>query len=991
MRAQSGPGRRRAGLAAQAALAALGAGFLGDPRLRDALASGELGEDAFVAQLRWLVVSLAALARLERRGLLGALLGEPRDRSFTTCLEGEGCWAALCELRRGLGEGRGGGLWGAQPIAALALASAPDDALREAAAALAATPVELAALHEALLELQPQLDLGRRQLMPRAAVGHARRTGGSYYTPPTLVERLLDDALDPLLAGRDVDEALALRVCDPACGAGHLLAAAARRLAGRITAARPEWSESRALGEVVARCLYGVDIDPLAVELCKLELWLLAPAAMPSPAVLDARIKAGDSLIGATPAAVARGLPSAAFRPLPGDDKAIARALALRNQAERRGRAPGPRPVDPQLAADAWCAAFLWPKSADPGAPPPVTDASFRRLCADPAGLPAATRAAIEAITRRRRPLHWHLAFPEVFQETGDERRDGFACVLGNPPWERIKPQEKEWWSGRDPVVAAAVSAGARKRAVARLAAREPALAQAWQEVERDAAATANFLRGSGLYPESARGDLNLYAPFVERALALLGPRGRCGLIVPTGLLTDQTTAPLLGGLLERGQLAAAYDFENRAGLFPDVDGRYRFSLLTLVRGAPVAAPEFVFRARRVEELDDADRRVRLTLADIARINPGRRTCPVFLRRRDAALTRSIYARVPPWRPRDDRRDGWGVALHRMFDMTRDHALFREQAEERGEGWAPVLEGKMVGAYDHRAADIVLRRGNTLRPQQPRALDDAARLDRVRSARAYLVAAREEVAARVPAGWDRRWFVAFKRVTAVTNARTVVACVVPWTACSYTLYLVTCAPALRRLAHCLLWGLNSFVFDYLVRQKTTQPSLPIGAVLEAPFLPPSVFDEPAPWGAGESVEAWARPRLLELVYTADALAPFARDLGDRGAPARWDPERRQALLAELDAAMLVLHGISSDDAGHLLDSFPLVARRDQQAHGHARTRARILEVKARLERAADRGRPYRSPIEPPPHSPDVRHEDPPARDADTDRPRAALP
>ncbi|WP_300083347.1 N-6 DNA methylase, partial [Propioniciclava sp.] len=422
-----------------------------------------------------------------------------------------------------------------------------------------------------------------------SAAGNDRKSTGSYYTPTSLIDCLLDSALDPVLdrAERDPNpEAalLALTVCDPACGSGHFLVAAARRIAKRVAAIRtgdPEPPPERvreALADVVGRCIYGVDLNPLAAELAKVSLWLETLDPGRPLAFLDAQIKVGNSLIGATPALVALGVPDDAFAALEGDDKKIVAALKKQNKAERSGQddlfgddsSPtldaavagelgaligGVRPASladiqvrqqrlkaleanpalqqQRLVADAWCAAFVWPKQ--PGGPKPITDRSLQALARGEA-LPPATLATVHELAAEYRFFHWHLEFPHLFRPGGPADgpgwRGGFDVVLGNPPWERVKLQEQEFFAVRDPLIAAAPNAAARKRLIQALEASNPALHDAYLGALRRAAGESHLLRVSGRYPLAGRGDINTYAVFAEGSRALMNEHGRMGMIL---------------------------------------------------------------------------------------------------------------------------------------------------------------------------------------------------------------------------------------------------------------------------------------------------------------------------------------------------------------------------------------------------------------------------------------------------------------------------
>ena len=342
---------------------------------------------------------------------------------------------------------------------------------------------ELGSVYESLLELHADINIDAGTFCLTSAAGHERKATGSYYTPPELIGRLLDHALDPVLdeaqRGADAEEALlALRVLDPACGSGHFLIAAAHRIAGRLASVRggdaePTPADLRAaLRDVIGRCLYGIDINPLAVELCKVSLWIEANQPGRPLGFLDHHIVAGDSLLGATPEMIADGVPDSAFKALTGDDKQWVKTLRRTNKDERERRAQevlalgwspfaGTRALadelgvinagsedsvddvavkadlfaelkssaeylQPKLAADAYCAAFVARKV--PGAPT-ITDATVRSA-AEGRDIDPATRAAVQALAERYRFTHLHLVYPDVFANSG-----GFDIVIGNPPF----------------------------------------------------------------------------------------------------------------------------------------------------------------------------------------------------------------------------------------------------------------------------------------------------------------------------------------------------------------------------------------------------------------------------------------------------------------------------------------------------------------------------------------------------------------------------
>ncbi|MFJ7624928.1 Eco57I restriction-modification methylase domain-containing protein [Streptomyces sp. NPDC097595] len=835
---------------------------------------------------------------------------------------------------------------------------------------------ELGSVHEALLQLVPRIDAADGAFALVGLPGNARKTSGSYYTPAALVECLLDAALDPVLdaavargeaaGAADPGEAaarelLALTVCDPACGSGHFLVAAARRIARRVAAVRGGTTElfRDALREVVAHCVHGVDLDPMAVELARMALWLEAPEPGRPLTFLDARVKHGNALIGAAPDLVRHGIPDAAFTPLAGDDRAHARALKKRNRAERNASCA--RPVVPaREAADAWCAAFLWRRTAD--AAPAVTDAVLRDL-------PGADRATHEEIARLRDRygfFHWYLEFPEVF---GPDGGGGFDCVLGNPPWERIKLQEQEFFAQHDAEIAVAKTAATRKRLIAALK-EDPdraALHTAFEAAKRTAERTSHFLRDGGRYPLTGRGDINTYAVFAEAGRALTGPRGRMGMIVPTGIATDATTRFYFKDLIDGGALAALYDFENAAPVFPDVHRSFKFSILSLTGSAlREPAARFAFFLRDPAELVDESRVFALTPEEITLLNPNTGTCPVFRTRRDAEITLGVYARLPVL-IKEGAPDGnpWGVAFGTMFHMANDSHRFRTREELTATGWQPagnhyvngdrvmlpLYEAKMVDAYNHRAADVVKSATAVKRQNQPAYLtaDSWARASRLAVPGNWVD--RAETPPGTPPGR-----LAFLRISSPTNQRTMISAILPPAAIGDSVFLLHTRNSTDSAA--LVAHFNSFVFDYVTRQKAAGLNLNFFYVRQLPVLPPETVHRHTDF---------LTPRVLELTCTAHDMGPFAADLGDTGGPFRWNESRRHQIRAELDAFFFHLYGIGRADTAYILDTFPIVRRKDEARYGGYRTKELILTAYDRM--AASRiaaGGTYTSPLSPPP-------------------------
>ncbi|ACZ43537.1 protein of unknown function DUF559 [Thermobaculum terrenum ATCC BAA-798] len=1228
-------------------------------------------------------------------------------------------------------------------------------------------------------------------------MGSERKQTGSYYTPPSLVRQLIKTALEPVIeqrlkeAGHDrqrQEEALLnLRVCDPASGSGHFLLAAARRIARELARVRTGEEEPspqayrQALRDVIRECIYAVDKNPLAVDLCKVALWIEGYNTGMPLSFLDNHIKCGDSLVGIFDIqALVEGVPDGAYEAVEGDSKAIASAIRKRNKEERLQstlwgassvpditdiardfaqlstlaestpeevrrkeqcysnlRKPSTRWWDLKVACDLWTYAFFAPlRSGEPVSTTTNVWAALERSGKDPQ-----VEGQAIAYSQEHPFFHWPLEFPEVFD------RGGFDVVLGNPPWERLKLQQQEFFASRDLQIAKARNKAERNKLIKQLPQTNPELAREYDRALHASEAQSKFVRLSGRFPLCGRGDVNTYSVFAENFLQLMSPKGRAGLIVPTGIATDDTNKHFFAELVRTGRLASLYDFENK-GIFPAVDDRYKFCLLTLGGdGQRSSAAEFAFFLHSVEELEGgspevlaargtpsqgasgapaapaADKRFILTPEEISLINPNTRTCPIFRSRRDAELTLDIYRRVPVLvREGPPEENPWGVSFLRMFDMSNDSHLFRTRGELEAAGYtlvgnvfvrrashptprpegdgsdgpapaspsghgdparptaatqpmgeegknqtspeprsghephnhsshgyisarnggfegqiAPpslgrrgdrsshssshpmwlgregvptprarefrrastrskellwhVLRGLQVDGYRFRRQhpfgpfilefycpearlaievdgpipgerrEVALERQRWLErhglqvirvspeevehslptvvrkiraklsqrlsqaaplpgrsedghtPSRPIAANTAARSagpdtedignastnnrptqhvgsnsgtepgstatmsaagnEPALSAQAsttgttqadnsphapltseeggqeeeatparpaenwesddvylplyegkmlqqfnhrwatyqpmpasahskrmaktkkdgaernstpdeladpnfvvipqYWVAA-SEVSKRLSGRWPYRWLVAFRDITNSTNERTAIFSFIPRVAVGNTAPLVmTSKTENTTKLTSYLANTNSFLFDYVARQKVGGTHLTFTLLNQFPVLPPSTYERQAPWDGGVTLAEWITPRVMELVYTAWDLRPFAQDMGYDCPPFRWDKERRFILRCELDAAYFHLYGIRREDVDYIMETFPIVRRRDMEQHGEYRTKRVILEIYDEMERCMQTDAPYTTRLHPPPADPSLTH------------------
>lgn len=801
----------RAGV--EQALRALGTGFVAHPAnqaLREALSSGQLSPNAYFQQLLRLVYRLLFLLTAEDRNILhdpatataearrlyaqGYSLSLLRERARKRRFYDDysDLWEALTTTFAALQSGQPllglpalGGLFASEQCADLDNTQLGNKTLLSAIRAVTwvqrktgATRInyrdmdteELGSVYESLLELIPRINpatspwqfgfIGDAE--GESDQGNARKTSGSYYTPDSLVQELIQSALLPVINQRikanpeqPRDALLSIKVCDPACGSGHFLLAAARRLAAKVAeldAQGDQYSEEQyrhALREVVLRCIHGVDLNPMAIELCKTALWLEALEPGKPLGFLDAHIQCGNALIGVfDPAVLEAGIPDDAYKALTGDDKAIASEAKKRNKLAAKKLAVSlrisgslasswealPEDTVEQVAAkqaawyaaqlgdeaqqarlleDLYTAAFFVPKDAEHERLIPTNQ---ELIAAHQGQLSPDVAELAQSIARRQRFLHWRLAFPHVFER----EQGGFDVVLGNPPWEMLQFDSQEFFASRAPEIANAQHMAARERLIEELSASHPVLYQEF-ETARDAVVRGQaFVHGSCRYPYTSHGRINLAPLFAEMTTQLHGESGRAGLIVPSGVATDSFTQYFFRHLIEDKRLVSLYDFENSQGLFKGVHRSYKFCALTVGRGTTSAVLQFF--ATNTDQVGDERRVFSLTSEEFTLLNPNTMTCPVFRSQADAELTKKLYQRAGVF-IREANGDQpevnpWGISFMLMFMMNTASHLFRTYNELMEQGgvlkgnaitlhgthYLPLYEGKLAHHYDHRWA-----------------------------------------------------------------------------------------------------------------------------------------------------------------------------------------------------------------------------------------------------------------------------------------------
>ena len=600
-----------------------------------------------------------------------------------------------------------------------------------------------------------------------------RKQSGTFYTPRALTEFVVRETLTPLTRVCTADQIINLKILDPSMGSGAFLVAACRHLAAAYERAlinedrlsEPEIDDAlhAELRRLVAqRCLYGVDKNPTAVELARLSLWLATLSRGKPLSFVDHRLRVGDALVGASPDDLrhvrdARRRASATLPLLDLEsnlESDVSPAVAALNsfaaeaddsvEAVRRKETLWSRLVGDsshlhrwRLASDLWCARWF------AGATAPSAQelrAAIAALIRDDATLPTGplTRWTQEARELRaaRGFFHWPLEFADVFFDADGRAAasPGFDAVIGNPPWEMLRADHDE---------------------------------------ANDPAGLVRFIRDSGIYTSCGHGHVNLYQPFLERALHLTRPGGRVGLVLPWGLASDDGAAALRARLLDRCETSSITGFDNKDGIFP-VHRGVRFLAITT---SPGGSTKELKLSCGITNTDDVDREgVRVTAALLSRVGGRARRFPDVRRREDLALLERLTARFPPV----GSAASYGASFGRELNITDDRYRF-------GDRGLPVIEGKHI---------------------QPFVTDSGAARFRISSATA---------AAALPERPFDRARLAYRDISAVGNRHALIAAIIPGAVVTtHTIFCLKTALPIEQ-QHFLCACFNSEILNRFVR------------------------------------------------------------------------------------------------------------------------------------------------------------------------------
>jgi hypothetical protein len=878
-------------------------------------------------------------------------------------------------------------------------------------------PEELGSVYEGLLELVPQItEAGRTFSFVRGeqARGNARKLSGSYYTPDSLVQSLLDSALEPVIEeainrsqDNPIEALLALSIVDCACGSGHFLLAAARRVSTHIVRLSSEDGTStidyrKALRMVISRCIFGVDKNRLAIELARMAFWLETMSPNEPLSFIDHHLVVGDALVGMMDLSTLReGIPKEAYKAISGDDKRICKTLAERNRTslrsthqkadnqisfelkgssvikelEKLDHLPDDSPdaiskkhdawiafqnsSDNQLGAiklacDIYLAAFLAQKNQNTAHLIPTSKELFQVLAGG--SIADGMREFVTTTCAEAQTLHWKLQFGHVFS------RGGFDVVLGNPPWERIKLQEQEFFAERSPEVANAQNQAARREMIQELkeadhGTPERHLFEEFERVKHVADSISVFVHTKSRYPLTGIGDVNTYALFAETAVSLVSKEGRVGVIVPSGIATDDSTKKFFSYICEQRKLANLLIFDNQKKIFPSVHPDTPFTLLTLASG--MDNPCYAAYLLSIEDLKDKRRMYSLSSEEIRIINPNTKTSPLFRSKADAELTKKIYSRIPVlWN--ETREDGnpWELKFATMFHMSSDSGLFKTlDRKAELEDPVPLYEAKMIHIYDHRWATYDAAAGKFRDVSEEEKADPSFQLTP-----RYWVERAEVENRLLDKCWPHPWLIGWRDITNATNERTVISSVIPKVGVGNNLPIFfTNAGQSPVLSFLLIGNLSSLVFDFVSRHKVGGTHLNFFLIKQLPTIAPTQYSE-------DNIDFVSR-RVLSLLTITGEIETYLSELSVTRVA---DLEKRKSVQAELDAYYAALYGLERDELRYILDpaevmgadypseTFRVLKDREIRQFGEYRTQRLVLEAWDRMEKSGDLPNPVES-------------------------------
>lgn len=842
---------------------------------------------------------------------------------------------------------------------------------------------EIGSIYESLLEFTPRV-LAQNETVEGELInartffldprGTARKTTGSYYTNPLLVDELIKSALIPVVkkkmaSGKTPLEMekllLSLKVCDLSCGSAAFLIAAVNYMGRALAKLRTgteypsDKEERRAKRDVLQHCIYGVDLNPMAVELAKVSLWINCVVEDMPLNFLDHHIKCGNSLIGTTPDLLLKGIPDEAFTPVEGDDKKVAKEIMSIHKVQKKSQSlvgwgiredekidtdkfiklsdlPEDKPEGvakkedcynqltksytyshQKLIADAWTAAFFWPLTKETKDAP--TQGFLRMLHeSDSGAVDKKIVDRVKALAQEYRFFHWYLEFPEVFQR----EEAGFDCVIGNPPWDMIKENSDEFFSFYDSDYRS-LNSKQKKERIKQLCLNTE-IYQKWQEYEKIYSHFTKYYTNSGSYLYQGTGHFNAFKLFLERFHQVIAVGKEMGILIPSGIYTDEGCTDLRRLLFDHSKINSLFCFENKQKIFP-IHSSFKFVILAAEKGGPTEIFNCGFMLHDLDMLAELTKNgLKLSVKLVKKFSPDTLSVMEFTDQSEVNLMEKIYKDVPLLGEKMDRV--WNVVFHREINQTDDHELLQTSKTS-----LPIFEGKMIHHFQHLY-------------EEPR----------------YWLL--EKDAINFYAGRNQTWKyyrLAYRAVASSTNETTLISTIIPKNTGSVeSLRVIELFNSdnnknkqiemINSAEQCFLGSLmNSFIVNYITRRKISANlsafyiyQLPIPRLISGNWY----FDQLVPRAARlictteELADLWNevyRPEWNKLsvndggtskLFDWNILTPeWRKECGAYG----WDETKhdigdRAQLRCEIDALVAHLYGLNKQELDYILSTFPIV-------------------------------------------------------------------
>ncbi len=754
-----------------------------------------------------------------------------------------------------------------------------------------------------------------------------RKKQGSYYTPQVIVQYIVDNSLGRYLYGthngkpdgqpldgewrKRASDIQDLRVLDSACGSGSFLIYAYYVLAdfyeGEIHRLEAEAEQRRLelidqgitspldirieltpyMAEIerlrsyprtiLETHLYGVDLDPQAAEIAVVNLMMRAMERRQHekrlPLILNQNVKVGNSLIG-----LRYDDPIVLDQP-----EKIAQICQLRQALIASPNGPDHDQIIDNLVA------------------------AIAELNAELVDLYTPHFSDLERV----RPFHWGIEFPEVFYNTDGTLQDkpGFTIIFGNPPWEILKPDLREFYAQFDDLIESKLNRAQAEQRIAELEAEDPRRPVEYAAQKQVIEETAAYIRQCPDYAHQGRGDTATHKLFMERAYSLLQREGRLGYVVPAGVYSDLGTRELRELFLTEGNIQYVYGLSNERFFFPGVHHAFKFALVGVQKGVPSPGFWAAFRinprvAIHPDNLPDflanEANLIYIKNTSLNKFSPETLALMELQTQRDYEVAETLY---DEWGLLEQNLKGlWELQFAYEFHMANDAHLFNQSQQG-----IPLYEGKMIHQFDAYFANAQYW------------IEEDKGLARLENS--------------AKADWHRGYRFAFREVSGMVNERTCMACVLPpHTFAGHTLW-VGVAPDPQILLYYVA-VINSLAIDWLVRSKGgTHVTLFLMKSLPVACLEP-----------GDPYFDAIIPRAARLTCTRSEFADLWQEvMGESWNPSKGavDPDERQQLRHEIDAIVAHLYGLTREEFDHILGTFPLVF--PDTTEGNAK-RARLLTI-----------------------------------------------